>query len=112
MKNNSSVFLFLAGLFAMTEVYVGGFSAISELVIFVVGPFVLLNDWRTLKRDGFMPMIWLFGLTLIGCVVASRLNGTSLPYFARGFAAVYGTLMSFVCAHRLLRRDFSKVKWI
>ena len=41
MKNNSML-LFLMGLFAMTEVYVGGFSAISELIIFVVGPFVLV----------------------------------------------------------------------
>ena len=110
-NNNSSALLFFVGLFAMTEVYVGGFSAISELVIFFVGPFVLLKDWQTLKRDGFMPMIWLFFLALIGCVIASRWNRTAFPWFARGFAAIYGTLMVVVCAHRLLRNDFSKVKW-
>ena len=110
MKNNSML-LFLMGLFAMTEVYVGGFSAISELIIFVVGPFVLVNDWRYLRKDGFLPMVCLFLLTILGCIIASKVNGIALPYFARGFAAIYGTLMSFVCAHRLLRNDFSKIKW-
>ena len=110
MKNNG-VMLFLMGLFAMTEVYVGGFCAISELIIFMVGPFVLVNDWAYLKKDGFMPMIFLFLLTILGCLIASKINDIALPFFARGFAAIYGTLMSFVCAHRLLRNDFSKVKW-
>ena len=110
-KSNCSVLLFLAGLFAMTEVFIGGFSAISELVIFISGPFVLVNDWRNLRRDGFLPMVWLFILTILGCIIASKVNGIAFPFFARGFAAIYGTLMSFVCAHRLLRDDFSKVKW-
>ena len=55
MKNRSlDTLMFLTGLFAMTEVYVGGFSAISELVIFVIAPFVFISDLRNLKRDGFM----------------------------------------------------------
>lgn len=110
-KDKTGYWLFFMGLFAMTEVFIGGFSAISELAIFIVGPFVLVNDWRTLSRDGFLPSVWLFILTILGCTIASKVNGIALPFFARGFAAIYGTLMSFVCAHRLLRDDFSKVKW-
>lgn len=95
----------------MTEVYIGGFAAISELVLFFVGPFVFLKDIRFLRKDGFMPMVWLFALTLFGCAVASRFNHTAFPNFAKGFSAIYGSLCALVCAHRLLRDDFTKIKW-
>lgn len=112
MKNRSSdLSMFLIGLFAMTEVYVGGFSAISELILFVVAPFVFIKDLPSLKRDGFMPIVWLLLLTIGGCILASIVNHTSFPAFTRGFAALYGTLASFVCMHRLLRDDFGRVKW-
>ena len=112
MKNRSfDIIIFLAGLFAMTEVYVGGFIAVAELVIFAVAPFVFINDLRTLRRDGFMPLVWLFLLTIVGCIIASIMNRTAFQSFSRGFAAIYGTLASFVCMHKLLRDDFGRVKW-
>ncbi len=111
MRKNNGSLLFLLGLFAMTEIYVGGFAAISELVLFLVGPFIFLKDIRFLRKDGFMPMVWLFGLTMFGCVVASRFNHTAFASFAKGFSAVYGSLCALVCAHRLLRDDFTKIKW-
>ncbi len=112
MKNRSyDLLMFLTGLFAMTEVYVGGFSAISELVIFMVAPFVFINDLPYLKRDGFMPLVWLFFLTICGCLLASIINHTAFPSIARGLAALYGTLASFICMHKLLRDDFGRVKW-
>ena len=95
MRNRSlDLLMFLTGLFAMTEVYVGGFSAISELVIFMVAPFVFINDLPCLKRDGFMPLVWLLFLTICGCVLASILNHTAFPSLARGLAALYGLFIA------------------
>lgn len=110
-KNNSSVILFLAGLFAMTEVYIGGFIAISELIFCVFAPFIFLKDIKSLKHDGFMPIIVMFVLTMIGCCVASNVNDIPSSYFRKGIAAIYTTLAVLVCMHRLLREDFSSVKW-
>ena len=103
--------LFFIGLFSMTEVYLGGFSAISELILFVICPFVLIKDLQTLKKDGFMPFIWLILLTMIGCVISSIANQTVSQSFFKGFAALYATLGAFVCAHRWLRQDFGVIKW-
>lgn len=108
---NKKTLIFLAGLFAMTEVYIGGFIAISELVIFIVAPYVFLVDYKLLKRDGFLPLLWLLMLAMAGCVIATRANGTPFPSFAKGFAAIYATWGSLICMHRLLRDDFMRVKW-
>ena len=111
MKNNKDFLIFAAGLFAMTEIYIGGFAAISELVMFLSAPFVFLRSYTLLKKDGFWPMIVLFFLTIIGCCIATYVNKIPLPYFLRGFAAIYGTWCAFVCMHSLLRDDFGRVKW-
>lgn len=111
MRNNKDFLMFVAGLFAMTEIYIGGYAAISEVVMFLVAPFVFLRSYVYLKRDGFWPMIVLFFLTIIGCCIATYVNKIPLPYFLRGFAAIYGTWCAFVCMHSLLRDNFDRVKW-
>lgn len=104
--------LLLMGLFSLTEANLGaGFLAISEMVVFLVAPFVFLKDFKLLKHDGFMPMVWLIWLTMAGCVVASWQNHTPFPYFCRGFFAVYAVFAGMVCFHRLLRGNFSGVKY-
>lgn len=104
--------LFLMGAFSLTEASFGaGFLAISEMVVFMVAPFVFLKDFRSLKHDGFMPMVWLIWLTMAGCIVASYVNHTPLQYFCRGFFAVYAVFAGMVCFHRLLSGNFSGVKY-
>ena len=49
--------LFLIGTFSMTQVRLIGSIGISEVIVFVVAPFVFVSDYRFLKRDGFMPMV-------------------------------------------------------
>lgn len=104
--------LFLIGLFSMTEIHVGGFIGISELVLFLIAPFVFIQDLPLLRRDGFMPFLWLVFLTLGGCTVASLANHTPIPFFLRGFSAVYALFACSVCLHRLLRNDLTGVRWV
>ena len=103
--------LFLTGLFAMTEVHIGGFIAISEIAIFIIAPFVFLQDSESLRRDGFGKFLLLSFLCVIGCVISSTLNATPFPFFARGIAATYSIFAGVVCMHRLLRDDFGRIRF-
>ena len=109
MHKRSRQIMFLIGLFSMTEIYIGGFIAISELVLFAYAPFVFLKDFRIIKKDGFMLFIALSILTILGCVVASLYNHTPFPFALKGLSATYGLFAVVVCMHRILRQDFNVV---
>ena len=101
----------MIGAFAATEIHLVGNIAISELILSFAAPFVFLFGYRELRADGFMPMLWLFALTIIGCIIASIVNHTEFQFVIRGLAAIYVTLAALICSHGLLRDDFSRVRW-
>lgn len=110
-KNLFSLCLFLLGTFSMTQIRVIGSIGISELVVLFVAPFVFIQDYAILKRDGFMPIIWLSLLCCLGCSVASIVNEIPLRNFLRGFATHAVTFSVLVVGHRLVRRSMSGFKW-
>ena len=110
-NKRASILLFFAGMFSMTQVRVVGSIGISELVIFLVAPFVFLQDLNILRRDKFLTILNLALLTCCGCVLSSLYNHTPMPLFLRGFAAPYSIWACIVVFHRLLRRNLSGLKW-
>lgn len=112
MKKNSSFLMFLVGVFSLTEIHVVGYISISEFAMFLIAPFLFLKNLSLLKREGFMPLLWLTILTMVGCVIASWANHTAIPLALRGLAAIYAIFVSVVCLHALLRKDFDALKWI
>ena len=88
-SKTASWFLFLLGTFSMTQIRIIGSIGISELVVFVLAPWVFLIDYKVLKYDGFMPAIWLALLMCLGCVVASIANYTPFLLFLKGLATPY-----------------------
>ena len=110
-SKRASLFLFLLGTFSMTQIHVVGNIGISELVVFLVAPWIFIQDYRVLKLDGFMPAIMLSILMCAGCVVASIMNHTSVPNFLRGFAAPYTIFSVLVVGHHLVRKSPGGHKW-
>lgn len=104
--------LFLLGLFSMTQIRIIGAIGISEIPIFIIAPFMFLKDYRTLKVDGFLPIIWLSLLTCGGNCIASYMNETHIVYAIKGFATPYSIFAVVVVLHRLLRDNLMGYKWL
>lgn len=104
-------YLFLMGLFSLTQVRIIGSIGISEIVICLVSPFVFLADYHLLKRDGFLTVVWLSISVMVGCVVACIVNETPLPAGIRGFATTYVMFSAIIVGHRLIRMCPMGVKW-
>lgn len=110
-ERNASVWLFLIGIFSVTQVRIVGSIGISELICFVLAPFLFMIDYRKIRHDGFMPAICLSILAVIGCCVSSAYNHSPRPSFLRGFAATYSIFAFLVVHHRLLRDNLGGMKW-
>ena len=109
--SSASWWLFLAGLGSMTEVHFFGSIALTELAMFVVGPVLFFVNFHRLRREGFMPFVWLTILTCVGCIVASKVNHTYWLFALKGLAVPAVYFVAIVTFHHLLRKDFSAMKW-
>lgn len=110
-NSNAKLLLFLIGLGSQTEIQFVGSIGISELILFLTGPFVFFLDYRQLRADGFMPFVWLSILTCVGCVLSSVINHTHWVLLLKGLASPYSVFVATIVFHRLLRKDFSALKW-
>ena len=112
-RNRGAIVLpLLFGIFSMTQIRVIGSIGISELVCYIVAPFVLFKNRHVLKNDGFRPVIWLSLCTILGCCISSWYNHTVFPAFIRGLAVTYSLFALPVCLHGLLRHNLAGLKWI
>lgn len=94
---------FLIGLGCKTQIFVFGCIGISELVVFLVAPFILVKDFQSLRRDGFLPIVILSFCTMMGCVLSGLINHSgSVPTY-KAFAMIYSTIATIVVMHRLLK---------
>ncbi len=110
--HTSNIILFLIGLFSHTQIHVMGSIGISELVIFIVAPFVLVIKYGTLRREGFKTIVWLSLLACLGCFIASMLGKIHPIVMMKGIAAPYAVFSSVVVLHSLLRKNMDGLKWI
>lgn len=110
-SNKYNVALFLLGGFSMTQVHLVGNIGISELVLFICAPVIFVTDYHALRRQGFLPLIWLLVLCCVGCVISSLVNHTPVPYFARGLATPYALFCTVVVGRRLVSRSLNGIKW-
>ena len=109
---SSSFWLFLIGLGSQTQFHFIGSLGISELPMYLLAPIFFVQDYALLKRDGFMPFIWLSISVVVGCCIASIMNHTTLIMFVKGLATPYSVFAIAVCFHRLLRKNLDGLKWV
>lgn len=103
--------MLIFGLFSETQIRIVGSIGISELFIFLVAPFYFVVDYRLLKKDGFVPIIGLAGLTFLGSLLSGWHNGTPMVPWIKGIAATYSLFAIPVVFHHFLRRDMGSFKW-
>lgn len=111
MRRSFNPLLFLIGLGSMTQVHLIGQVGISEVFVFLAAPIVFVQDFAQLKRDGFMPMVWLSIITCLSTCISSIINHTAFALFLRGFACNYAIFAGLVVLHRLVRRDMKGIRW-
>lgn len=104
--------LLLLGMFAQTQINVGGNIGISELFIFLAAPILFMRNINLLRRDGFMPIVTLAFFTIIGCFISGVANQTPYEFFSRGLAATYSVFASIVVFHHFLRQNLDGVRWV
>lgn len=109
---NTSLWLFLIGLFSETQIRVVGSIGISELVIFAIAPLVFFMNYRTLKNDKLMPALMWAISAMTGCVIACVYNATPIVYALKGFATVYSVFAIPVVLHALLRKNIMGYRWL
>lgn len=107
----SSLLLFLLGLGSETKLFFIGAIALSELVIFFIAPFLLLKNWGIMKREGFLPFIYMLALAIGGMFISSYWNHSPFPYVFKMFAIFYGMLSFYVVFYSLLHDNFSGIGW-
>ena len=108
----SSFWLFLLGLFSATQIRIVGSIAIAELIIFLIAPFVFLHEYRALKHNKFMPILFWAISAMAGCGIASWYNATPFLAALRGFATAYSVFAIPVVLHSLLRNNIMGYRWM
>ena len=89
----------------MTQITFIGSIGISELVIFLMAPFVFISNYNALRQDGCIPFLWLCLLTCVSCCISSIINNTIFACVIRGFASPYALFAGTVVLHKLLRNN-------
>lgn len=112
MRKKYGVWYFLIGLGAFTQVHFGGCIGISELVLFIIAPFVFFKDLRLLRADGFVIYLSLVIISLIMCPLGTCLNGMPILASIKVEAQIYSMFAVTVVMHRLLRSDMRGFKWL
>lgn len=108
---NKKLLLFLAAAFSLTQIRIVGYIGISELVMLLIGPFVLVKYWNSLKRDGFAPCLSLVALWVFSALVTDFYRQTSLNDLLRGVASPISVLFVIPCIYWLLKDDVRQIKW-
>lgn len=110
-KKASSFWLFMLGLGSATKIFFLGTIAFSELAIFPLAPLILAQNWHRMKREGFLPFIYMLTFMSVGLFVSGFWNHTPFPFVIKFFAVFYGWFAFYVVFHSLLRNNFTGIGW-
>lgn len=113
MKRNKEIrsISFLVGLFASYRVHVVGMIGVSELLLNLIAPFVLMKDIGTLRNTKCMTFVVLAALYCFGAIFSGFANNTPFSAIMRGFATPYTLLSATIVIRHLLARDMGALKW-
>lgn len=103
--------MFLIGLFSQTQIHIVGSIAISELVFFLIAPFVFVAHQDIFRRERIVLPLRLIVMAMIGCIVATIVNHTDLISTLKGFSTIYGLWAGIVIFYVLLRKSPMSFRW-
>ena len=108
---NYSILMFLIGLGAMTKIVIVGSVAISEIFILSLAPILFVKNYKSLRHDGFLPVLLLLVLTMCGCAIATIVNGSPMFRSIKVLAQYYSIFSVIVFFHGPLSKDPKSLKW-
>ena len=111
MKKQSIAPLLLMGMFSFTQIRIGGNIGISELIACLICPILFIVNFQKIRHDGFLPLVSLAALCILGCFIAGWVNNTDFMRLSKGLAATYTFFSGIVVFHFLLRDRLDGVKW-
>lgn len=111
MKKGSFLCL-LIGMWTMTQINVIGFLGISELVIYLIAPWVYVKNVALLRRDKMSTLMNLLFLTMLSCLVSGWWNQNGMIETLKGFATIYGFWACIVVLYPMLRKNPDDLKWL
>lgn len=111
-RDENKGYLFLIGIFSMTQINVIGWIGISELVLFFLAPIFFIQDRFLLSKHGFSTVVWLSIFMFLGGNVANWFNEIHFRDAVRGVAAPYAIFAIIVCLHHFLWRNIDNMKWL
>lgn len=111
-NNKNKWALFLIGCFSMTQFQLIGFIGISEFVLFFLAPILVIRDWRLLKRHGFLPIVILALLCVLGAFISCYVNQISFERASRGLASPYAIFAIIVGLHHFLYPNIYNIRWL
>ena len=110
-KMSASFWLFMIGLGSMTQIKIGGYTAISEFFLVLLSPIALIKNYRLFAKDHCKTIVNLLLLWMVGVCLTDYVRGNYFMFFIRGFIAPWGTLAALVTIYPLLRRNPDALKW-
>ncbi len=110
-ERRASQILFFIGLFASTQIYIGGYTAISELLLVAALPFMFIKNYQIFVRDNCLTILVLLIFWCVGVCVTDLTIHNSIPAFIRGLIPPVGILASVVVFYPILRKWPMSFRW-
>lgn len=109
MTKKLSILWFLLGLGSQLQVV---FSlSISEVLVSIVAPFLLVSEIPHMRRSGVMPFFRMSVLLFCGCVASLVANHAEFYQVIRGVSITGIIVCAVIVGHHMLRKDPDGVKW-
>lgn len=100
---------FLLGLGSQLQVV---FSlSISEVLVLIVAPFLVVSEIQHMRRHGVLPFFYMAVLLFLGCIVSLIANHAQSYQAVRGVSITVVVLCMVVVGHYMLRTDPDGLKW-
>lgn len=110
--SREDVLCFFVGLWGLTQIHIGGYLGISELIMAMIAPFSLARNFQMFVRDKMMRIISLSLLWAFGAVLSDMVLDNPLPLILKGVAPSLVVFSTIVVVYPLLRRSPESLKWL
>lgn len=111
-ERSASKWLFLIGLGSSTQINIGGYTAISELLLVLYMPFAMAKNWGLFSRDRCSTILWLLIIWGFGQLITDLSIGNYFAFMIRGLIPPVGIVSALVVIYPLLKCNPDGLKWI
>lgn len=111
-ERSASKWLFWIGLFSSTQINIGGYTAISELLLVLYMPIAMAKNFRFFNRDHCAAILWLLIFWGVGQFVTDIIVDNYFAFMLRGLIPPVGVFATLLVVYPLLRHNPEGLKWI